>query len=194
MATRPANAPIPTLGVVELSSIPKGLLVCDLMLKKAQVQVLRASPLGCGKFLITLTGDEGSLLEAVEEGRAAAGPYLVAWTYIPNVHPQVIEALARKRAPAGTLDAVGALEAHSLATLIRAADAAAKTAVVRLLELTFDLDLGGKGYFTLTGSLSEVEAALEAAERMVLAEGHHVHREIIARPHEGMDAIVGGNS
>jgi microcompartment protein CcmL/EutN len=192
MTSKPSKESTPTLGVVELSSIPKGLLVCDLMLKKAQVRLLRASALGCGKFLITLTGDEGSLLEAVEEGRAAAGPYLVASTYLPNIHPQVIRALSGKPPEDGILDAVGALEAHSLATLIRAADVAAKTAVVRLLELTFDLDLGGKGYFTLTGALSEVEAALEAAERFVLSEGHHVHREIIARPHEGMDEIVLG--
>ena len=66
MTSKPSSAPIPTLGVVELSSIPKGLLVCDLMLKKAQVRVLRAAPVGCGKFLITLTGDEGSLQEAVD--------------------------------------------------------------------------------------------------------------------------------
>lgn len=183
---------IPTLGVVELSSIPKGLLVCDRMLKKAQVKLLRAAPLGCGKFLVTLTGDEGSLLEAVEAGREAAGPHLVAWTYLPNVHPQVVRALAGKPPEQGVLDAVGALECHSLATLVRAADAAVKTAPVSLLELTFDLDLGGKGYFTLSGALSDVEAALEAAERLVLAEGQLLHREIIARPHEGMDEIVLG--
>lgn len=192
MTPKPASAPIPTLGVVELSSIPKGLLVCDLMLKKAQVRVLRAAPVGCGKFLITLTGDEGSLQEAVDEGRAAAGAHLVAFSYLPNVHPAVVRALAGTAPAEAILDAVGALEAHSLAGLIRAADLAAKTAAVRLLELTFDRDLGGKGYFTLTGTLSDVEAALEAAERLLAAEGQLLHREIIARPHEGMDAIVLG--
>ena len=186
MTPKPASAPIPTLGVVELSSIPKGLLVCDLMLKKAQVRVLRAAPVGCGKFLITLTGDEGSLQEAVDEGRAAAGAHLVAFSYLPNVHPAVVRALAGTAPAEAILDAVGALEAHSLAGLIRAADLAAKTAAVRLLELTFDRDL------TLTGTLSDVEAALEAAERLLAAEGQLLHREIIARPHEGMDAIVLG--
>jgi microcompartment protein CcmL/EutN len=192
MNSKPPSDVIPTLGVVELSSIPKGLLVCDLMLKKAQVRVLRASPLGCGKFLITLTGDEGSLLEAVEEGRVAAGPHLVACTYLPNVHPQVVGALAGNPPARAILDAVGVLEAHSLATLIRAADVAVKTAAVSLLELTFDRDLGGKGYFTLTGLLSDVEASLESAERLAVSEGHPVLREIIPRPHEGMDAIVLG--
>ncbi len=192
MTPKPSSAPIPTLGVVELSSIPKGLRICDLMLKKAPVRVLRAAPVGCGKFLVTLTGDEASLQEAVDEGRAAAEPYLVASIVLPNVHPAVVRALAGGTPAAGALDAVGALEAHSLASLIRAADLAVKTADVQLLELTFDRDLGGKGYFTLCGELAEVEAALEAAERLVQAEGHPVQREILARPHEGMDAILRG--
>lgn len=192
MPPRSPSATVPTLGVVEVSSIPRGLRVCDLMLKKAPVRVLRAAPVGCGKFLITLTGDEASLQEALDEGRAAAEPHLVGWTCLPNAHPQVVRALAGEVQTPGILDALGALETLSLASLVRAADAAVKAAEVRLLSLTLDRDLGGKGYFTITGPLAEVEAALEAAERLVLEAGHPVQREILARPHEGLGAIVAG--
>ena len=60
------------------------------------------------------------------------------------------------------------------------------------MELTFDLDLGGKGYFTITGELAEVLSAVEAAEHQLRSDGAFVAREVIARPHDGMTAIVLG--
>ena len=186
----PSNTPVPTLGLIELCSIAKGLMVTDLMLKKAEVRLLRAGPVGCGKFMIHLTGDEADLQEAVEEGRRHADPYLVSWTYIPNLHPQVLAALQGRKSPELATDALGIVEAQSLAALVQAADRAVKMTAVRLLELTFDLDLGGKGYFTLTGDLSEVEAALAAAETHLRHENAFIHSEILARPHEVTQGLV----
>lgn len=197
MALKPKASPaIPTLGVIELGSVARGLVVCDAMLKKADVRVLRASPVGCGKFIVILTGSEADLDEAVNEGIPLSDPYLVGSTYIPNIHTQVVEALTRKNAAGvqldsfGALDALGILEARSLSSTIRAADLAVKTGEVRLIELTYDLDLGGKAYFTLTGELSEVEAALGAAQQQVAADGAAFNSEIIARPHDGMHGVV----
>ncbi len=189
MAT-PNPTPVPTLGILELTSIAKGLLVCDLMVKKADVRLLRAGPVGCGKFMIHLTGDEADLLEAVEEGRDNADPYLVSWTFIPNLHPQVLKALQGEKSLDLTTDALGIVEAQSLAALVQAADRAVKTTGVRLLEMTFDLDLGGKGYFTLTGDLAEVESALASAEEHLRREGAFVQSEILARPHELVQGLV----
>jgi len=183
-------ANVPTLGILELTSIAKGLLVTDLMVKKADVRILRAGPVGCGKFMIHLTGDEASLHEAVEEGRLHADPYLVSWTYIANLHPQVLAALQGEKSLDLSTDALGIVEAQSLAALVHAADRAVKTTAVRLLELTFDLDLGGKGYFTLTGDLSEVDAALAVAESILREENAFVHSEILARPHELVQGLV----
>ena len=40
MAFKPKTNPtIPTLGVIELNSVARGLVVCDAMLKKAEVRV-----------------------------------------------------------------------------------------------------------------------------------------------------------
>ncbi len=182
--------PVPTLGILELSSIAKGLMVCDLMLKKADVSLLQAGPVGCGKFLICLTGGEADLLEALEEGRDRAEPFLVSWTYLPNLHAQVLAALQGTRSEVIPTDALGILEGQALAALVQAADRAVKTTDVRLLELTFDLDLGGKGYFTLTGDLAEVEAALAAAEALLRSEGSFVQRELLARPHGRIQGLV----
>jgi len=178
--------------VLELSSVARGLLVCDAVLKKAHIRILRASAVGSGKFIVILTGGEADLLEALNEGSAVGGDLLVGQTYIPRIHPQVVGALARKGRLEITLDAVGILESNSLASAIRAADLAAKTTAVQVVELTFDLDLGGKAYFTLTGELAEILAAVEAAESQLRSDGAFVGRELIPRPHEGMSSIVLG--
>ncbi len=188
----PSAANIPTLGVLEFSSVARGLLVCDAVLKKAHIRVLRASPVGAGKFIVILTGGEADLLEAMNEGAAVGDTLLAGHAYIPQIHPQVVNALSRKGRVEAALDSVAILEASSLASLIRAADISAKMAQVLVVELTFDLDLGGKGYFTLTGELAEVLAAVEAAEAQLRADGAFVAREVIARPHDGMSAIVLG--
>jgi microcompartment protein CcmL/EutN len=179
-----------TLGIVELSSIAKGLAVCDRMLKKAQIEVLRAAPVGCGKFLILVTGPEADLQESVQEGEQSADDFLVGWTFIANLHPMVHAALQRRGGAPAEVDAIGIFESASLAALVRAADGAAKVASVRILELTFDLDLGGKGFVTLTGSLHDVEIALDHAERHLSREGAFVHREILARPHAAVGTMV----
>ncbi|MBL0311150.1 MAG: BMC domain-containing protein [Holophagaceae bacterium] len=187
---KPKTNPVPTLGIIELSSIAKGLMVTDLMLKKAEVRLLRAGPVGSGKFMIQVTGKEADLLEAVEEGRDKADPCLVSWTFIPNLHGQVLAALQGKRSTTIPTDALGIVEAQALAALIQAADKAVKTTAVRLLEITFDLDMGGKGYFTLTGDLAEVEAAIATAEALLRKEGAFIQSEILARPHERIQTLV----
>ena len=186
----PIPNPVPTLGILELTSIAKGLMVCDLMLKKADVHLLQAGPVGSGKFLICLTGSEADLLEAMEEGRDQAESFLVSWTYIPNLHAQVLSALQGKRSEGIPTDALGILEGRALAALVQAADRAVKTTDVQLLELTFDLDMGGKGYFTLTGNLAEVEAALATAEALLREEGSFIQREILARPHGRIQGLA----
>lgn len=186
----PTTHPVPTLGIIELSSIAKGLQVCDFMLKKAEVRLLRSGPVGSGKFMIFITGDEADLQEAVEEGRFQADPFLVSWTFLPNLHPQVFTALEGKKNPGSGADALGIVEARALAAMIHASDRAVKATAVHLVELTFDLDLGGKGYFTLAGNLAELEVSIATAVTVLQAENAYIHSEILARPHARVRDLV----
>lgn len=183
---------LPTLGIIELSSIAKGLIVCDMMVKKARVDVLHARPVGCGKYLLLVTGPEADLEESVREGCQVGEAFLMDWSLIPNLHPEVEAALQRKGGQPLPVDAVGILESRSLSALIRASDGAVKTAGVRILELTFNLDLGGKGYVTFTGPLPEVEAALDHAGTELQQGQALVHQEILARPHAVVGQLVQG--
>jgi microcompartment protein CcmL/EutN len=82
---------------------------------------------------------------------------------------------------------VGVVETFAVASAILAADAACKRAEVRLIELRLARGLGGKAFFTLTGELGDVEAAIAAAEAILGAEsGLLLRTEVIPRPHPEM--------
>jgi microcompartment protein CcmL/EutN len=85
---------------------------------------------------------------------------------------------------------VGIVETQSVASAILSLDSALKTASTDLVDMKLGKGLGGKGYFVLTGELSEVEAALNAA-KLTLEDGDKFLRsDIIARPHEDFSVSV----
>jgi microcompartment protein CcmL/EutN len=65
---------------------------------------------------------------------------------------------------------------------VRAADAAVKAAKVRITEMQLGRGIGGKAFFTVTGPLAEVEAAVDAALGALDAALVHT-TEIIPAPH-----------
>jgi len=83
--------------------------------------------------------------------------------------------------------ALGIVETATVAATILAADAAAKAAAVRLIEMQLARGIGGKAYFIVTGALDEVEAAVEAGVGVLDAAMVRA-TEIIAAPHEDLVA------
>ena len=49
------------IGMVELNSIARGIETCDYMVKAAQVDLLRASTVCPGKYLVLISGDTGDV-------------------------------------------------------------------------------------------------------------------------------------
>jgi len=81
------------------------------------------------------------------------------------------------------VDAIGIVETFSVAASLRAADAAVKAASITLLEIRVARGLGGKAYFTLTGTVSAVDSAVAAGALLVQESGLLVYRTVIASPH-----------
>lgn len=152
------------IGMVELSSIAKGIETSDYMVKAAQVDLIRSSTVCPGKYIVIVAGDTGGVKASMREGIEHAGAYLVDSLLIPNVHEQLIPALS------GTITvdkpgAVGVIEFYSVASAIQAADEAAKAAQITLIEVRIGYAIGGKGFVTLTGDVGAVRAAVAAASR-----------------------------
>ena len=161
------------IGMIELSSIARGIEVSDYMVKAAQVELLRASTVCPGKYVVIVGGDTGDVKASMEAGLAQGGEFVVDSLRISNVHEQLIPALS------GTVtvenpQAVGVVEFYSMA-----ADEAAKAANITLIEVRMGYAVGGKGFVTLTGDVGAVRAAVEAAKR---DKELYVESTVIPRP------------
>ncbi len=69
-----------------------------------------------------------------------------------------------------------------MASLIEGADAAVKTANVKLIEIRLAMALGGKAFVTLTGTVADVRSAVEAGAAVVAAKGLLTNKVVIAKP------------
>src|SRR5690349_24753650 len=87
-------APGPALGLLELSSIARGVVVADAALKRAPAVLLSSRTLSGGKHLIVLEGDVASVEEAMAAGRATGGDLLVDRVELAMADDQVWPMLA----------------------------------------------------------------------------------------------------
>lgn len=172
------------IGLLELCSIARGIEVADAVLWEARVEVLFATPVHPGKYVILFTGSVEDVKSSVRSGGEVAGSDLVDQLVIPQVHEQVVPMLRRNGGHVkGELDAIGVIETNTVASAIVAADIALKTATVDLLELRIANGLGGKSFFTLTGEVSDVRSAVQAGAKTAAERGLLARDVVIARPH-----------
>ena len=152
------------IGMVELTSIARGIETCEYMVKAAQVDLLRSSTVCPGKYMIIVGGETGDVRAAMAEGIKRGGELVVDTLMLPNVHEQLIPAISMTN-QVDVRGAVGVLEFYSIASAIIAADVAAKAANITLIEVRTGYAIGGKGFVTLTGDVGAVRAAVEAARK-----------------------------
>lgn len=152
---------IQTIGMLEFNSIAKGIETCDVMLKAANVKLIRTSTVCPGKYIIIIYGDTGAVKQSVLAGELNGANTVVDKMIIQNVHPQLVPALSGC-ASVTKGDAIGAMEFYSITSAIKAADVAAKAANIQLIGVTMGYAIGGKGVVTLTGDVGATRAAVAA--------------------------------
>ncbi|HEY2900345.1 MAG TPA: BMC domain-containing protein [Polyangia bacterium] len=171
------------LALIELSSIARGYQVADAVVKKAPVVLRDCRPVSPGKFLVLFDGDVASVDEAFRRGIEVAGDRLVDKLFLPQAHPQLGPAVRGESNASAGVESYAVVETLSVAAALLAADAAAKAAAVRLVEMQLARGIGGKAFFSLSGPLADIEAAVDAAigitDRALL-----LGTEIIPAPHE----------
>ena len=156
------------VGLLESSSIAKGIEAADAMCKMASVKLAKTATLARGKYLILITGPVGEVESSLRAGKEMLGKALVDEVLIRNVASQVVESLDKRR-PVDKLGAVGIVETKEAIATVLAADAAAKAASVHVLEVKTVVG-GGKGYFTVCGEVGDVRTAVAAAVRALRAD------------------------
>ncbi len=171
-----------SIGLIELSSVVAGMVAADTMLKAADVRLVLARSICSGKYMVLVAGDAAGVEAAVAAGCVAAHGCLIDKFVCASIHPDVIAALGRSTPPAAINGALGVLESFNVATLLLAADAAAKSASVQLLEVRLAMALGGKAFFTMTGDVASVQDAVAVARKVIADAGMLVNAAVIPRP------------
>lgn len=166
------------VAMLEFNSVGHGIAASDTVAKAAQVTLLAARPICPGKYITLFGGDVGAVQAALAAGLKAGGGSVVGQMLLPNVHDSVFPAITCTVGPV-KLEALGIIETFSVATVIEAADAAAKAAAVQLIEIRLGVALGGKGFVTMTGPVSNVRAAVEAGSARARAGGVLVSQIVI---------------
>jgi microcompartment protein CcmL/EutN len=174
----------PALGIVELSLIARGLVVADAMMKRAEVELIASRPVSGGKHLVMVGGEVDVVGEAMDAGRQAAGTAAVDDLFIPLLFEPLWPLLGEPVHPAewtgGPVGAVAIVETETVCAAVAAADAAGKAALVALRDMRLAAGVSGKAFFTMTGDLPDIEAAVSAARDA--AGARLLLLEVIPRP------------
>ena len=169
------------VGMLEFTSIAAGIDASDKMIKAAEVTPLFMKTVCPGKFLTAISGDVAAVDTSIRVGRQACPECIADWFVIPNIHPNVVSALSGCCKLVGQ-NALGVIETFSAASAVLAADTAAKTASVQLLDVRTALGLGGKGYVLLTGDVGAVQAAVQAGAELASEKALLVGTAVLPRP------------
>lgn len=172
-----------SIGLIEMSSIAAGMLAADTMLKTSEVELIVSRSICSGKYMVLIGGDVAAVQTAVDAAKEKVDYSVIDTFVIPNVDEQIFPAIAGHTG-VQMLEALGIVESFSVASCIEAADAAVKASDIRLIELRLAMALGGKAFFTCTGEVAAVNAAVDAGARVVAERGLLVNKVVIAQPRQ----------
>ncbi|MFH1105544.1 MAG: BMC domain-containing protein [Actinomycetota bacterium] len=156
----------PAISLLEFDSVAAGIVAGDAMVKRGSVAEIVAGTVHPGHYLVMVSGEVGDVEEAIAAGKAASAASLIDEVYLPDVHPDVVEAIHGVRVP-GAGEALGIIETRTVAATIEAADAGVKGATVDLMEVNLADGLGGRAYALFTGAVPDVEAAVSIGSARV---------------------------
>lgn len=171
------------LGMIEFQTVSAGVTAADSMVKTASVELIEAQTVCPGKYIALITGDLSAVDAAVSNAKIQYGEQMIDSFVLGNPHEDIFPAIY------GTthvehISSLGVLETFDASAIIVAADIAAKTADVELIELRLAKGMCGKSYLFLCGEVSAVSAAIESAKASVANSGMYLDSTVIAHPDE----------
>jgi microcompartment protein CcmL/EutN len=182
----------PAIALVEFDSISAGIVAGDAMVKSSPIGAIYAGTVHPGKYLVFVSGDTASVEVALATGTDTGGRHVNDTVFLPDIHPDVTAAIVGGAVSASlSEEALGIVETSTVAAVIDAADAGVKTAEVVVSSVRLADGLGGKGYVLFSGSVAEVEAAVESAVARTQPHGTLVRADVIAQLHEEMAENLG---
>jgi microcompartment protein CcmL/EutN len=168
----------PALALIEYDSVAQGILAVDRMLKQSPIARLKCGTIHPGRYLALVGGTVASTEEAWQTGCGAGD--VTDDVFLPDPHPDLVAALTAPTTPT-LAEALAVLETTTSPALLRCVDAALKAVPVHLATLRLADDLGGRGLAILTGTLTDLQAALAIAEGAVGERGRVLGQSLLPR-------------
>lgn len=169
------------IGMVEYTTVSTGIQAADTLVKTAAVEIIEAQVVCPGKYIVIITGELSAIKASIDACKTKYAEQLIDSFVLGNVHDDVFPAIYAT-ASIENPRALGVIETFSGASAIVAADSAAKTADVTLVELRIARGMCGKSYLILTGEVAAVSAAIEKAKETVKDDGMFLDSSVIANP------------
>ena len=169
------------IGMVEFKTTATGITAADAMVKTSEVELIEAQTVCPGKYIAIISGDLSAVKAAVDTASTKYEEQLIGNFILGNPHESIFPAMYGS-AQVEKVSALGILETYDAASIIVAADLAAKTAIVDLIELRIAKGMCGKSYMMITGEVAAVEASLEKAKEAVGEKGMYLDASVIAHP------------
>ena len=160
------------IGMIEFKTTATGVTAADAMVKTSDVEIVEAQTVCPGKYIAIITGDLSAVKAAVDTAVTTYEDKCIDSFVLGNPHESLFPAIY------GTTQVA--------ASIIEAADQAAKTAIVDLIELRIAKGMCGKSYMMITGEVSAVSASIDRAKELVAEKGMYLDSSVIAHPDKRM--------
>ena len=177
------------IGMIEFKTVATGITAADAMVKTSEVELVEAQAVCPGKYIAIVSGDLSALKAAVDAACTQYETQLIDSMVLGNPHESIFPAIYGAT-HVEDISALGIIETYDVAAIIEAADAAAKTAIVELIELRIAKGMCGKSYMLLTGEVSAVSAAIDRAKTVVGPKGMYLDSSVIAHPDKKIAASI----
>ncbi len=178
------------IGMVEYKTVSSGITAADTMVKTSNIEVISASTVCPGKYIVLITGELSAVRASIDAAAKQCPDMLTDSFVLGNPHEDIFKAMYGG-APVEDAKALGVLETFSAPSIIVAADSAAKASEVQLVELRIARGMCGKSYMLLTGTVASVSAAIDHAKKTVGDNGMLLDFSVIPNPDKAVwDSIL----
>lgn len=169
------------IGMVEYMTVSTGIKAADFITKTADVELIQAQTVCPGKFIIMFCGDLSAVRESADACEKQFPEHLIDKFVLGNPHDSIFKALTCT-VEINDIAALGVMETYTSASIIVAADHAAKTAMVDVFEIRVARGMCGKSYMLMTGTVTAVTAAITSAVKYIKDEGTVLDYAVIPNP------------
>jgi microcompartment protein CcmL/EutN len=152
------------------------------MLREADVRLLFSTPICPGKYVSIIEGTVDAVKQSLARTERVGGEFLLDLQLILNPNEQISSAITGTIA-VDAVENVGGVETMGAIAAVKAADLAAKSSNVKLIEIRIARGLGGKSFILFCGELESVKNAVTVCKREIGEEGGITSTTVVSSIH-----------